>query len=110
MDEQITKLQSAVGELLTNTEPLKVLEAGCGSSSRITIGQDAYIVGIDISEKQLERNSSLNGKLLGDIQSYDLPVSHFDVVVCWNVLEHLREPERALRNFVKALKEHVLYL
>lgn len=60
MNEQITKLQSVVGKLLTNTEHLKVLDAGCGSSSRIAISQNAYVVGIDISEKQLEKNSSIN--------------------------------------------------
>ncbi|MFQ6088941.1 MAG: class I SAM-dependent methyltransferase [Candidatus Methanofastidiosia archaeon] len=102
---EIIKLQSVVDKLLSNRKTIRVLEAGCGSIGRISMGQNAYIVGIDLSEKQLQRNSLLSEKILGDIQSYDLPASDFDVIVCWNVLEHLSQPERALRNFLKAIKE-----
>jgi 2-polyprenyl-3-methyl-5-hydroxy-6-metoxy-1,4-benzoquinol methylase len=106
MNEEVTKLQSVVDKLLSNRKTIRVLEAGCGSSSHISMRQNAYIVGIDISEKQLLKNSFLDENILGDIQSYNLPTSDFDMIVCWDVLEHLSQPERALRNFLKAVKEN----
>jgi 2-polyprenyl-3-methyl-5-hydroxy-6-metoxy-1,4-benzoquinol methylase len=93
--EEINKLQSVIShQLLSNKKNIRVLEAGCGSASHFNFGQNAYLVGIDISEEQLKSNSVLNEKILGDIQVYNLPVTNFDVIVCWYVLEHLPEPEK----------------
>ena len=105
MKPEIVKLQQVIDKLLNNRQNLKVLEAGCGSATEIKIPEDAYFVGIDISEKQLERNSLLKEKILGDIQTYDLPASDFDVIVCFYVLEHVPKPELALKNFLRSIKE-----
>lgn len=102
---EIDELQSAIDKFLKNRQQLKVLEAGCGSASYIQLGEKPYMVGIDISEKQLARNNDLNEKIVGDLQTYDLPNATFDVIVCWNVLEHLPSPELALKNFTHAIKE-----
>src|SRR3990172_9863624 len=101
--ERILKLQSIINKLLENKPPIKVLEAGCGSSSYIQFEKNVYIVGIDISEKQLQQNSKINEKILGDIQYYDFKPSTFDVVICWDVLEHLPKPGMALQKFVEAI-------
>ncbi len=92
------KLSSGIG-------PLKVLEAGCGSLSHINIENNYHITGIDISQKQLNRNSHLHKTILGDIQTYDFEKSSFDLIVCFWVLEHVQNPELALKKFVEALKE-----
>ncbi len=63
----------------------------------------AHIVGIDISAQQLEANTVLDEKILGDIQDYPLSECAFDMVICWDVLEHLDRPADALRNFSQAL-------
>jgi len=105
MKPEIVKLQQVIDKVLNNRQNLKVLEAGCGSATEIKIPENAYFVGIDISEKQLERNSLLKEKILGDIQTYDLPASDFDVIVCFYVLEHVPKPELALKNFLRSLKE-----
>lgn len=98
-------LQSIVDKLLNNKTNIKVLEAGCGYTGYIKFRQNAYIVGIDISEKQLQRNTKLNEKILGDIQYYNFKSLIFDVIICWNVLEHLPKPELALKNFSTAIKD-----
>jgi 2-polyprenyl-3-methyl-5-hydroxy-6-metoxy-1,4-benzoquinol methylase len=104
--EELDQVRLVVKKLLINRESIKVLEVGCGSSSFIKLQQNAYMVGIDISEKQLQRNDILNEKILGDIQTYDLPHSEFDLIVCWWILEHLEYPEKALINCLNSLKEN----
>jgi len=85
--------------------PLRVLEAGCGSRGHIRLSPDAYVVGIDISPEQLERSQVLDQKILGDIQTFPLQPSSFDIIFCWDVLEHVPHPEQALQNFLRAIRE-----
>ena len=83
---------------------LKVLEAGSGSASHLNFGDNAYVTAIDVSRQQLDRNSSVNEKIVADLQNYDFPVEQYDVIVCWDVLEHLHNPATVLYGFVKTLK------
>jgi SAM-dependent methyltransferase len=73
--------------------------------SHLDFRNKAYVVGLDLSERQLERNAALDERILGDVETYPLPVREFDVIVCWNVLEHVRHPERAVRNFAAAVRD-----
>jgi SAM-dependent methyltransferase len=81
----------------------QVLEAGCGSSSLVQLPADATIVGLDISSRQLERNTTIHERVQGDVQTHRFPASSFDLIVCWDVLEHLPEPKNALNRLVEAL-------
>ena len=102
---RIVKLQSVVDNCLKGKNNIRALEAGCGAKSYIKFKQNAYIVGIDISEKQLQRNTTVDEKILGDIQFYDLKPCSFDAIISRYVLEHVPKPQLALKNFLKALKE-----
>jgi SAM-dependent methyltransferase len=84
--------------------PVMILEAGCGSTSHQEWPFEAIITGIDVDPEQLEHNKRISKKILGDLQSYELPPNEFDVVVCVDVLEHLPFPERALANMTRSLK------
>jgi SAM-dependent methyltransferase len=101
--KMIAELQSLIDSHLGDRQSPNVLEAGCGSSSRLKMRQDAHIVGIDLSQPQLDLNTILDEKILGDIQDYELPDSAFDMIVCWDVLEHLDRPQDALANFARSL-------
>ena len=104
MSQEIDKLQAFVGKELIGLSEVRVLEAGCGSASNLRFGNKVYLVGIDISEKQLARNTLLHEKIVGDIQQYEFPEGNYDAIVCWDVLEHLPEPQLALEKFARAIK------
>jgi SAM-dependent methyltransferase len=102
-DRALDEIHRLIERELGGREKLRVLEAGCGSISYLAFPPDSYLVGIDISDAQLRKNTYLDEKILGDIESCDLPAEDFDVVVCWNVFEHLPHPERALLRFATAI-------
>lgn len=102
--DEVAKLQFIIDDVFQKKEIVEVLEAGCGSASKITFGDNVYVTGIDISETQLERNSLLNEKILGDIQTYQLPSEYYDIIICWDVLEHIKRPDDALANFYRGVK------
>ncbi|MGZ3789706.1 MAG: class I SAM-dependent methyltransferase [Bacteriovorax sp.] len=104
------ELQSLVDRELASKEKVTILEAGCGSGSWLKFRPDARLVGIDISEKQLDRNIVLHEKILGNLETYSLPEKSYDLIMCWDVLEHLPHPEKALLNFFKSLNEGGLVL
>src|SRR4051812_43178143 len=97
-------LQRHLTALLPADGSMTVLEAGCGSYSHVAAGPEAYVVGIDISADQLEQNTHVHEKVLGDIQTHDLGDARFDMIVSWDVLEHLAAPNSALERFARALR------
>jgi SAM-dependent methyltransferase len=104
MKDQLAKLQPVVDRLLSGKEGIRVLDAGCGSHQYVRFPTSAHVVGLDVSAQQLGRNSSVDEKILGDVQTYPLPADTFDVAICWWVLEHLPRPDWALRNLARAVK------
>jgi len=77
----------------------EVLEAGCGRFKHFDYPASMVIHGLDISQEQLALNDFAHEKYLGDVQTFRLD-RQFDVVVSIFVLEHLRDPEAALRNML----------
>jgi SAM-dependent methyltransferase len=110
MREAAAPLRRELEKIFADRESIEVLDAGCGSGLYIDFGPRARITGLDISEEALNRNSHVDEKIVGDIQTYRLPAGHYDVAVCWHVLEHLPEPERALRNLTRTVKDDGLII
>src|SRR5437764_1287309 len=81
--------------LALNPHP-RVLDAGCGARRYVAFGEHAHVVGLDLSAEDLARNDGLDERIVGDVQAYPMPQQSFDVVLCWDVLEHLRRPRQAL--------------
>lgn len=104
MRETTQQVQRILDQLLEKRNEPRILEAGCGSQSHVVFPKSGYFVGIDISRQQLDRNTVLNEKILGDIQTFPLPASSFDVIICWDVLEHLKHPYQAISNFIRSLR------
>jgi SAM-dependent methyltransferase len=98
-------LQQAVARLLDGRPAPRVLDAGCGEQSALRVPPDAHVVGVDISAELLARNERLDERITADLESDPLPSGDFDLVVCWDVLEHLRRPVPALERLAAAVGE-----
>jgi SAM-dependent methyltransferase len=61
------------------------------------------VVGIDTSVRQLERHPALDERVPGDVQAHRFAPGSFDIVIAWQVLEHLPRPDQALNGFRDAL-------
>jgi SAM-dependent methyltransferase len=94
--DALSYLHQHLGKL----EWLNVLEAGCGAKSNLNL-KNCALTGIDISEHQLKRNSSLQVSVCADLQTYENEDwSHrFDLIICWDVLEHLQVPRVVIEKF-----------
>ncbi len=98
-------------EVIELCSPIKLLDIGCGSGflakllkSRIP---KLVVDGIDISEVALKRaKEQLNEYWQVNIDQEDLPLQSksYDTAVCIEVLEHLYDPEHALKEMYRVLQ------
>jgi len=87
----------------------RILDVGCGTGDlgEIIKKQGNYVIGIDISEKAVERaGKKLDEVVLLDIEQElpKFPTSSFDVIIFADILEHLYNPLEILVNFRSFLK------
>jgi SAM-dependent methyltransferase len=87
-----------------------VLDAGCGMGYGCRILADAgarRVVGVDIAAAVLEASPAAGhpGVELetGDVLNLSLPPESFELVVCFEVLEHVSVPERVLDELSRVL-------
>lgn len=106
MDTYIKIINESISKVISGRkDKVFILEAGCGSASRFDIGTNAHVVGIDISLSQLCKNKALDHKILGDIQTFKFKPESFDLIICCDVLEHVKRPKLAISNFCNSLKD-----
>jgi SAM-dependent methyltransferase len=86
--------------------PLAIYEAGGGSCSVVPpeLLSRSKITVVDIDEDQVRNNTYADEAVLGDVQTYRFGQETFDLVICYNVIEHLAHVDAALLNFRDALK------
>jgi SAM-dependent methyltransferase len=91
---------------------LRVYEAGGGSTCWLPpdVLARSDIVVVDIDQRQLEHNRYAQQKILGNIESCTFPAASFDLIVCFNVIEHLESPPAAIERFWEALRPGGLLL
>jgi 2-polyprenyl-3-methyl-5-hydroxy-6-metoxy-1,4-benzoquinol methylase len=82
----------------------RVLDVGCadGSMARVLVERGCTVSGVELDEEAAERaRGVLETTVVGDLERLDLSAefaqASFDVVVFGDVLEHLRDPLRSLR-------------
>ena len=91
----------------------RVLDAACGEGYGSALLSDgaAEVVGIDIDEASIAHARERYGARThlsyqsGDATALDLGDARFDVVVCFETLEHVEAQERMLAGFARALTD-----
>ncbi len=91
---------------------LAIYEAGGGSTSFLPLSlmRRAQVTVVDIDADQIRNNNYAQEKILGDIQTYRFKPGSFDLIICYNVIEHLADTESALLGFCKSLRQNGLLL
>lgn len=91
---------------------LAIYEAGGGSTSFLPLEvlRRAHVTVVDIDEDQIRNNDYAQETILGDVQNYRFAPGSFDLVICYNVIEHLPDVEAALLRFCESLKQGGLIL
>jgi ubiquinone/menaquinone biosynthesis C-methylase UbiE len=89
----------------------EVLDAGCGVGYGAEILAEAgaaRIVGLDVSPEAVQdatlRADSIGEFVLGDLERLPFAPRSFDVVVCFEVIEHVRRRELALDELRRVLR------
>jgi ubiquinone/menaquinone biosynthesis C-methylase UbiE len=105
---------SGVTELARSTRPRTVLEVGCGEGRLahhlLSHGiEPERFVACDLSLAHVAHALDPRIEFL-EASIYDLPFASrsFDLVVCCEVLEHLEEPRRGLREVARVARNHLL--
>ena len=88
-----------------------VLDLGCGEGYGASLLAEVaeHVTGIDLSPEAVEHarlrypRANLNF-LSGDCRKTGLPERHFDLVVCFEMIEHIAEHEELLREVHRLLK------
>jgi 2-polyprenyl-3-methyl-5-hydroxy-6-metoxy-1,4-benzoquinol methylase len=87
-----------------------VLDAGCGTaygSAMLAAAGARSVVGVDVAEPMLEqvRDRMPDGVRLehGDLRELAFADAAFELVVCFEVLEHLADPRQVLDELVRVL-------
>jgi SAM-dependent methyltransferase len=86
--------------------PISVYEAGGGSTSYVRLDglNIAGITVVDIDPRQVARNDIAHETIVGDLQTIELPAESFELVICYNVVEHLPQLPDAIERMARVLK------
>jgi ubiquinone/menaquinone biosynthesis C-methylase UbiE len=92
------------------TDQLDVLDVGCGSGNLLAILKGRRTVGFDLSEQllakarqRLQKRSDVE-LVKGFAESLPFPAGSFDRIICSEVLEHVREPEKVIAEIRRVAK------
>ncbi len=106
-----------VSRLLPSLPPKRILEVGCGDGFMVNFVSDFYhnkpeLYGVDISENIINEARANYSEVRFSVQSvYDLDFegSSFDLVLAFEILEHLRDPGAALEEICRVASGNILF-
>lgn len=99
-----------IGRHFANRRSLDVLDAGCGTGISLSwlrrYSAPKEVVGIDVSEHALAFCRGRGHDHVAEASVEDLPYddASFDLIVCNDVIQHLRDDRQALREFHRVLR------
>jgi ubiquinone/menaquinone biosynthesis C-methylase UbiE len=112
----IDRFHAKVTAEITRLAPTTLLDAGCGEGFVAEIFQQALpglaITGFDFHEPSARLAAERNPRgtfTQGDIYNIEQPDNSFDVVCCFEVFEHLHEPQKALKELTRVARDAVVF-
>jgi SAM-dependent methyltransferase len=103
-DDPLARAQALVTRALTGSAAPRVIEAGCGARAHLAYPAGARVLGIDILRSQLLRNDEAFRLAQGDVTALPVASASADLVVCWDVLEHVPAPDLAIAEMARVLR------
>lgn len=95
--------------------PITVLDAGCGEgitlNKLIENGVGDKLEGVDYSDLAITLSKKINPQLNirhGSVYSLPYEDNSFDLVICTEVLEHLDDPKKGLKEIIRASKKYLI--
>lgn len=111
----MNRYMDVIREVLQPLDALRILEIGCGEGHLTafihSVKPNAEIVGADLSERIVGFARAAYPGLrfdVANIYDMDYDAGSFDLVVASDVLQHLHDPQRALREMVRVTKRWAL--
>jgi len=93
----------------------RILDAGCGIGlySLELANKGAQVTGVDINTKKITIAQNLANKMKiknvfferGDLTNLKLKSDYFDKIICSDVLEHIKNDEKAVKELFRVLKK-----
>ena len=111
-DDNTSPLTYKVIEVITDVNPIHVLEFGCGSGKNISILNKIGIntLGVDISMMSVIRSKTIHelpAVMCAD-ESYLRNLVNFDVVFTMSVLDHIEEVEGIINEFKRICNKRIV--
>ena len=92
----------------------RLLDIGCGKGFFLGLAEKFYeTYGVDVSEYAIgqARNRLHNTKLyIGDVNRLDFDHGYFDIITCFDLLEHLDNPELTIKKCYLMLRGGGLFI
>ncbi len=94
-------------------QPRRIADVACGGGGSsfhlVELYREAHYTLVDLNEEAIDMaRETMRGRnatcFVGDIYHLDLPDNSFDLVVCWQTLSWIEQPEAALRELVRICK------
>jgi 2-polyprenyl-3-methyl-5-hydroxy-6-metoxy-1,4-benzoquinol methylase len=111
----VAGFRRAVGQLVAPLHVGSVLDVGCGEGLVLMSLQEhlghARCAAIDLDPREAEdaaRNLPWCDVHVGSVYALPFADASFELVMCCEVLEHVDDPEQALKELVRVTSKHVL--
>lgn len=102
-------LKSVLNRHLVSQRGLSILDVGCGAGGNIKIlGEFGGVTGFDISEEALKfarTHGTFKNLVSGNAEYLPFADESFDLVSALDVLEHIPDDHRAIREMFRVLKK-----
>lgn len=109
------KILDSLDNMIGSKGALKILDAGCGEGfvDRLLVDRfsNIEITGIEFTHEAIEiarRSNPTVDYIQGDICELPFETRSFDIVICTEVLEHIPNPDRALKELIRVSSGYLL--